>query len=106
MTTTPPSEPAVIAPPVPPTALAPVAPKDRVSSVDTLRGFALLGILAMNIIAFALPMAAYMNPVLESLEPYQGPYTGLNKLSWWVMHLVFDQKMMSIFSMLFGAGLI
>jgi uncharacterized protein len=90
----------------PTAALAPVAAKDRVSSVDTLRGFALLGILAMNIIAFALPMAAYMNPLLESLKPYQGPYTGLNKLSWWVMHLVFDQKMMSIFSMLFGAGLI
>jgi uncharacterized protein len=74
--------------------------------VDTLRGVAVLGILAMNIIAFALPGDCYMNPVHAALEPYQGPFNGANRLAWWIADLFFDQKMMSIFSMLFGAGLI
>ena len=35
---------------------------NRVPSIDVLRGFALLGILVMNIQAFAMPHAAYLNP--------------------------------------------
>ena len=86
--------------------LQPVALADRVRSVDTLRGVALLGILAMNIIAFAYPSMAYMNPVAPDLVDYVGPFEGANKAAWWIAHVVFDVKMMSIFSMLFGAGLI
>ena len=47
---------------IPAPALAPVARQDRISSVDTLRGFALLGILAMNITSFGLPAWAYAVP--------------------------------------------
>jgi len=79
---------------------APVAEQARISSVDVLRGFALLGILAMNIYAFALPEAAY-----QSMLAFGGA-TGLNRIVWYITHLFFDQKMMTIFSMLFGAGLI
>lgn len=96
----------VVVPAVAVTPLSPVAPRQRVTSVDTLRGFALLGILAMNIVAFALPSDAYMHPGLAVFEPYQGPFEGLNKLSWWITSIFFDQKMMSTFSMLFGAGLV
>jgi hypothetical protein len=38
----------------PPERLAPVRAQERLGSVDVLRGFALLGILAMNIYAFAM----------------------------------------------------
>src|SRR5690242_6968959 len=42
--------------------LAPVAAGDRLFAVDVLRGFALLGILTMNIVGFAWPGAAYSDP--------------------------------------------
>jgi len=78
---------------------APVAPAERIDSIDVVRGFALLGILAMNISIFALPMT-YFNPTLA------GGFTRLNFAVWLIDYLVFAGKMMSIFSMLFGAGLL
>ncbi len=80
--------------------LEPVAEPERIAAVDTLRGFALLGILAMNIIAFALPDAAYGNPLIA------GGFAGADYVAWLTNHLFFELKMMSIFSMLFGAGLV
>ena len=41
---------------------APVSASARLETLDVLRGFALLGILAMNIRAMAAPFSAYMNP--------------------------------------------
>jgi uncharacterized protein len=79
---------------------APVASSERISSVDTLRGIALLGILAMNIYAFSMPDEAYFSPLAY------GGATGLNFATWLFTHLFFDMKMMSIFSMLFGAGMV
>ena len=76
----------------------PVAEPQRIVAMDVLRGFALLGILAMNIRAFASPFAAYFNP----LTMYD--YSGASRAAYWATTLVFDTKMMSIFSMLFGAG--
>jgi uncharacterized membrane protein len=40
----------------------PVTEKERVVSIDVLRGFALLGILPMNIQYFSMIGAAYWNP--------------------------------------------
>jgi uncharacterized protein len=78
----------------------PVKAAERVASVDVLRGVALLGILAMNIVFFGLPAAAYDNPTRGGGE------TGINLAVWAFNHMVFDGKMMTIFSMLFGAGLV
>lgn len=78
----------------------PVTGSARVHSIDVLRGFAVLGILAMNIYAFAMPGAAYFNPQIY------GGFSGLNRYVWVFTHLFFDMKFMSIFSMLFGAGMI
>jgi uncharacterized protein len=83
----------------PPERLAPVRAQERLGSVDVLRGFALLGILAMNIYAFAMPFPAYSNP-------FKGGGTSVLDLGiWWITHLFFEMKFMSLFSMLFGAGL-
>lgn len=79
---------------------APVAEARRIDSLDVLRGFAVLGILIMNIQSFGLPMAAYMNPTVA------GGFTGANYWIWVVCHLLADLKFMSIFSMLFGAGIV
>ena len=80
--------------------MSPVAGLERLDAVDTLRGFALLGILVMNIYAYAMPFAAYNNPLAY------GGATGIDYGTWIVTHLFFDQKFMPLFSMLFGAGLV
>lgn len=79
-------------------AAVPVAPVDRIGAIDTLRGVALLGILVMNIPFFALSYYGFMRPEVT------GGFEGLDYAAWLGSHLLFDQKMMSIFSMLFGAG--
>lgn len=79
---------------------APVEHGERIAALDTLRGFALLGILVLNIQAFAMPGAAYLNPTAY------GDLTGANLLVWIVSHVFFDQKFMTLFSLLFGAGII
>ncbi|MGE3108131.1 MAG: DUF418 domain-containing protein [Phycisphaerales bacterium] len=91
---------------LPALALEPVSLGARVRGVDTLRGVALLGILVMNITAFAYPSIAYLNPDVPALREYAGEFSGANKAAWWIAHTFFDLKMMSIFSMLFGAGLV
>ncbi len=81
-------------------AVTPVPAGQRIEAIDTLRGFALLGILVMNITGMAFPMAAYFNPMAY------GGTTGANFGAWVFAHLFFDLKMMAIFSMLFGAGVV
>lgn len=81
-------------------AAAPIAAGERFVEIDTLRGVAVLGILVMNIYAFAMPFAAYNNPLL------MGGTDALNLGTWFVTHIFFDQKFMTIFSLLFGGGLI
>lgn len=79
---------------------SPINSSERIKSLDILRGFAILGILIMNIQSFAMPGAAYMNPTAY------GDLEGINKWVWIVSHLFADQKFMTIFSILFGAGIL
>ena len=72
----------------------------RIQVVDTLRGFALLGILVMNMIAFANPSWVTFDPTLH------GSFEGVEKWIWIVSHVLFDQKFMTIFSPLYGAGIL
>lgn len=78
----------------------PTLQSERIVSLDVLRGFALLGILIMNIQSFAMVGAAYLNPMAY------GNLIGANKWVWMLSHTFADMKFMSIFSMLFGAGII
>ncbi len=85
----------------PPTGAAgPVSQGDRIRSLDVVRGFALLGILLMNIQGFSMVYAAYFNPTAY------GDLTGLNRFVWLATHVLADQKFMTIFSMLFGLGVV
>ena len=72
----------------------------RIESIDVLRGFALLGILVMNVQAFAMPGAAYFNPTAF------GDLEGANKFVWVAGRMLADQKFMTVFSMLFGASIV
>jgi uncharacterized protein len=78
----------------------PTQPSERIIALDALRGFAILGILVMNIQSFSMVGAAYMNPTVY------GDLTGLNKWVWILSHVFADQKFMTIFSLLFGAGIL
>lgn len=79
---------------------APADQPERYASLDLLRGTALLGILVMNIQMFSMPMAAYFNPTALG---DRGP---IDFAVWAGSHLFFDQKFMTIFSWLFGAGIV
>ena len=78
----------------------PVEGGERLGSVDVIRGVSLMGILAMNIAGFAWPDPVYSVPIAA-------PEYGWADLALWGFnHVVFDTKMMTLFSMLFGAGLV
>ena len=71
----------------------------RITNLDFIRGFAVLGILIINVISFGLPITAMIN---------HSAYGAENLLDWIVIvisSVFFEYKMMGLFSMLFGVGL-
>ena len=71
----------------------------RITNLDFIRGVALLGILVINVISFGLPITALFN---------HSTYGAENLLDWIVIvisSVFFEYKMMGLFSMLFGVGL-
>lgn len=72
---------------------------ERFLTLDAMRGFAVMGILAMNIIAFAMPEWAYVTP-----KAYGGVSLE-NEISWFVSFVLVDGKMRGLFSLMFGASM-
>ena len=77
---------------------APVAPSGRIESIDVVRGFALLGILLLNILGFGLPFRAYFDPSVD------GAVSGIDFGVYAGVELFAEGAMRALFSMLFGAG--
>ena len=73
---------------------------DRIASLDILRGVAVMGIFAMNVVNFAMPNEAYLNPAAYGLE---GP---ADVLAWAAAFVLIDGKMRGLFSFLFGASML
>jgi uncharacterized protein len=73
--------------------------QDRLITLDALRGFAVMGILAMNIIAFGMPEWAYITP-----KAYGGD-TMADRITWLISFIFLDGKMRGLFSLLFGASM-
>ena len=90
----------------PHTATKPVQAGERISSIDTLRGFALMGILIMNICDFAYGFANYMYPLSTVHPVFSGPHAHVNTVLWFMRWIFAEGKMRGLFSMLFGAGVI
>lgn len=71
---------------------------ERITGLDVTRGFAVMGILAMNIIAFAMPENAYVSPRAW------GGSTGPDLWVWAFNYVLVDSKMRGLFSIMFGAS--
>ena len=74
---------------------------DRIESLDVLRGFALLGILLVNIVAFGLVSSAFLDPGI-----YLTPVGGIDYNVWAFVELSSEGAMRTLFSILFGAGVV
>src|SRR5947208_4935671 len=77
----------------------PISPAERIDAIDVLRGLALLGVLAINVVTIFrvsiferfLPQNALASPIDSAVET--------------VLMLAVDLKALALFSLLFGAGL-
>jgi uncharacterized protein len=79
----------------------PIDAAERILTLDVLRGFAVLGILAVNAAAFALPIDIQMAP---EQSPFP-PVAGASGVAQWVVDVFFRQKFVALFSMLFGVSI-
>src|SRR6516225_538158 len=82
------------------TSVHPITREERINSLDTLRGFALLGILPANVLVFGMYLAAGNDPTVA------GGATGVNLASWALFRIMVEGKMRALFSMVFGASAI
>ena len=70
--------------------LEPVAPASRMVEIDMVRGFALFGVLLVNMYGFGADSIAWNSPTDE--------------LAFAIMRVFFESKMWTLFSILFGFG--
>jgi uncharacterized protein len=75
-------------------------PPPRISSLDALRGVAVLGILVVNIQSYAFVASARTNPTV------QGDLHGGNWWVWLLTYVLFDGKFIALFAILFGASIV
>jgi uncharacterized protein len=87
-------------------ATRPVEPSERISSIDLLRGFSLMGILIMNVTDFGLGFTNYAYPLSTARPVFNGPHWKVNTICWFLRWIFAEGKMRALFSMLFGAGVI
>jgi uncharacterized protein len=80
--------------------IVPRQPRTRLVGIDVLRGVAILGILVMNVQSFAMPVSAYSYPWSW------GNMSGFNGVVYYGSHVLASGKFISIFAMLFGAGIV
>ena len=74
-------------------------PNTRYLELDALRGFAVMGILLMNIVGFSMPEMAYVSPAV---------YGGTDPpdiIVWALSYIFVDGKMRGLFTIMFGASL-
>lgn len=81
-------------------AIVPVAAGERIATLDFIRGIAVMGILAANIVAFGQPFDAYMYPAAFLTDPADP-----GGWMWIAQFILIDGKMRGLFTLLFGAGM-
>ena len=76
------------------------AAPDRIAVLDLVRGIAVLGILTINVAAFAGGSSAVLSPSLH------GPASAADSLAFTVGLILFEGKMRGLFTLLFGASML
>lgn len=76
--------------------LTPIEPTERIEVLDGLRGFALIGIMFMNI--------EWFNRAIKKVGYFDYQLTGIDWGSGWLVRLLIEGKFYKIFSILFGMG--
>ncbi len=79
------------------TMLAPITASERIQAMDVLRGFALLGILLMNIEGMA-------GPLMASTTGIDAALTGVDRWADALVFVLVQGKFYTLFSLLFGMG--
>ncbi|RUO23366.1 hypothetical protein CWE08_01575 [Aliidiomarina iranensis] len=77
----------------------PIAPQERIHLLDIIRGFALLGILLMNIEYFQRPLG-------EMMHGFNTEQAGLDYATAWSVYTFVQGKFYTMFSLLFGMGFV
>lgn len=76
------------------------AAPQRLRTLDAVRGVAVMGILLLNIIDFAMPGYAAVDPT------FYGGSSGANWWEWAIAYAIGDGKFRGLFTMMFGASTI
>jgi uncharacterized protein len=75
-------------------------PPPRIATLDIVRGVAVMGILAMNIVGFAMPFPAYFNPLAYGTD------STIDIAVYAFNFVLIDGKMRGLFTFLFGASML
>lgn len=94
-----PSAAAVLHTPGPPPPARPIAPEERIVVIDVLRGFALLGILTVNMLLFSMPLSAEAAGIRLFPDWH-------DRAARWAVDLLATGKFYTLFSFLFGFGML
>jgi uncharacterized protein len=77
----------------------PIAPSERIEAIDVLRGLALLGVVAMNVVT------EFRVSIFERLLVRKPPASPVDGAVETILTLAVDLKAFALFSLLFGIGL-
>lgn len=84
--------------------LQPIRSQERIEIIDIFRGFSLFGILLANMLWFMYPV--YLQSYFGSPNEFTASWTTLDHLLKTVVSMFIDGKFLTLFSMLFGFGMI
>lgn len=84
--------------------VSPISGKDRLETIDMLRGFALLGIIIANIVWYLYP--AYLQQELSFKNEWTAFWNGFDFAALSALDMFVIGKFVLLFSMLFGFGMV
>ena len=77
----------------------PISPSERIDAIDVLRGLALFGVLAINVVM------EFRVSIFEQFLFPKPPASPIDSLVGTILTLAVESKAFALFSLLFGAGL-